>query len=171
MPTTTHTAPATSPATTASMPLLVGGALAAVLFLVLLFRGSGGKVGTKKLDPKQVDQAKKRYIGLVDKRLSGNVEQYSVLLDMRNMVTGFYEQKGQITGARFQVKQAHCKRCKALDSKEFSLLDPVKLAAATPPLHGEVKRGVRCVATMVPIRAEAERTKTVPAAKSKTKRS
>lgn len=171
MPTTTQTAPAKAPAAAGSMPLMLGGALVAVLFLILLFRGSGGKVGGKKLDPKQLEKAKKRYIALVDKRLSGKIEQYSVLLEARNMVTGFYEQKGQIVGARFSVKQAHCSRCKALDGKEFSLLDPIKLAASTPPLHGEVKRGVYCVATLVPIRADAERPKAAAASRAKTKRS
>jgi len=163
---TTH-APQTAPGGATSMPLMLGGGLVAILLIVLLFRGSGRKAGGKKLDPKQVEKAKKRYIALVDKRLSGKVEQYSVLLETRNMVTGFYEQKGQVTGARFTVKQAHCKRCKAMDGKEFSLLDPVKLAAATPPLHGEVRRGVFCVATMVPIRAEVERKVSISQAKTK----
>lgn len=163
MPTTTHTAP--PPPIASSMPLLLGGSLVAAVLIVLLFKGSGTKVSDKKLDPKQVSKARKRYIAAVDKRLAGKVEQYSVLLDARNMVTGFYEQKGLITGARFTVKQANCKRCKALDGKEFSLLAPDKLAAATPPLHGEVRRGVHCVATLVPIRAEAERPKAAPSAR------
>lgn len=161
MPTTTHTAP--PPPVSSSLPLVLGGALVAVLLMILLLKGAGSRASLKKLDPRQVDKAKKRYAAAMDKRLAGKIDQYSVLLDSRNMVTGFYEQKGQITGARFVARQAHCKRCKALDGQEFSLLDPAKLAAATPPLHGEVRRGVTCVATLVPIRAEADR----PRAKAK----
>lgn len=165
MASTTHTTPAAPAAD--STPLMVGSGLVALLFIVLLFRGSGRRPTGKKLDPKLVEKAKKRYIALVDKRLSGDVEQYSVLLEARNMVTGFYEQQGLVTGARFMAKQAHCKRCKSLDGKEFSLLEPEQLAAATPPLHGEVRRGVHCVATLVPLRAEAERKASIAQAKSR----
>lgn len=159
MPTTTHTAPASAPPMSSQLPLAVGGALAALLIILLLLKGTGSKASLRRLDPQQVERAKKRYTAAMDKRLGGKVDQYSVLLDARNMVSGFYEQRGQITGARFTVKQANCRRCKALDGKEFSLLDPAKLAAVTPPLHGEVRRGVHCVAAMVPIRAEADRPK------------
>ncbi|HEY9856181.1 MAG TPA: hypothetical protein V6D05_10610 [Stenomitos sp.] len=166
--TTTHVAHPATPHGAAPMPLLLGGGLVALLLLLMLVRGSGRRISGKKLDPKQVEKAKKRYIATMDKRLAGNVEEYSVLLESRNLVTGFYEQKGQVTGARFTAKQANCKRCQALDGKEFSLLDPTKLAAATPPLHAEGRRGVRCVAALVPLRAEAERPKaSISQAKSK----
>lgn len=152
--TTTQTAPPS--ASQSALPVLLGGGLLLVIVLYLVAsRFSRPRVSRTRLDPDRVSKARKRYVSAVDKRLSSDkLDQYSVLLDTRNMVNGFYEQKGQVVGARFSVKSAHCRRCKALDGQEFSLLDPERLAAHTPPLHGEVRRGVHCVATLIPIRAE-----------------
>lgn len=129
--------------------LVFGGlGLIVVLFVVMFFGGS------KKLTPKNLEKAKKKYVALVNKRLSGKVDEYSSLIESRNMVTGLYEQRGNIAGARFVARKANCKRCQSLDKKVISLMDPAQLAACTPPVHNELRKGVTCEATFIPVRAE-----------------
>jgi hypothetical protein len=145
---------------------MAAGLVVAIALYWLVSRLTRRRVSRQRLNASQVGKARKRYVAAIDKRLkSDKLDQYSVLLDTRNLVNGYYEQKGQVVGVRFTVKQAHCRRCKVLDGQEFSLLDPVRLAAHTPPMHGEVRRGVHCVATLVAIRAEEGSEKRAPARK------
>lgn len=126
-----------------------------ILALALALRGRKAPAGVRgRLDPAAVAKARKRYVAAIDKRLAGKIDHYSLLLDSRNLINGFYEQKGLVVGVRFAVKEAHCARCKALDGKQFSLLEAEKVAAHTPPIHGEVRKGVRCMTTLIALQAE-----------------
>lgn len=158
MATSTHTAPAKPLPPGAKLPPtpvlgLVG--LAVVLaILMVVMRPSNRTTKRGALDAKVVSLARKRYVAAIDRRLAKKIDHYSLLLESRNLVNGFYEQKGLVVGVRFAVKQANCAKCKALDGKEVSLLDAEQVAALTPPTHGEVRRGVRCVTMLIPIQAE-----------------
>lgn len=130
------------------MPLMLGGlGILAVFIFVYLMSGS------KKMTPQNLEKAKKKYMIAVNHRLQGKVDHYSELIDIRNLVTGFYEQKGNIVAARFVARKANCKRCKSLNNKIIGLLDPSSLATCTPPVHNDFPRGELCEATFIPIRA------------------
>lgn len=143
---TTTTSPPPSPD---ASPLILGGLGLVVVFFFVMFLGGG----SKKLTPQSLEKAKKKYVALTNKRLAGKVDEYNALIESRNMVTGLYEQKGNIAAVRFVSIKANCKRCQSLDKKVISLMDPVQLAACTPPVHNELRKGVTCEATFMPVRA------------------
>ena len=143
-------------------------ALLTFVWVAQWLRNSGKRRISGQVDPIQVTRALKRYVSHMDIRLQKASEIYSSLLGNRNLVAGFYESKGAIIGVRMQVKKAHCKRCRLLDGKEISLLEPEIVASHTPPLHGELSRGKpSCQATLVAIPADspARDTRTGPGKK------
>lgn len=124
-------------------------AVSAVLLFVL--KGRGGD-STKPHPPQALLNAKKKFIAQMNKRIHHEPQITVQLQTQRDMVVGWYELKGPVTGVRF-VAKACCKACDKLDSKIISLLDVASLVKHMPPVHRESGRLKDCCCTLQPVSA------------------
>jgi hypothetical protein len=100
--------------------------------------------------PERLLSAKRQFITELNRRIAQEPQVALQLQTLRDMVVGWYELKGSVSGVRF-VARACCESCYQLDGRQFSLLDVRQLVRLVPPVHREQGLKRDCCCTLMPI--------------------
>lgn len=102
---------------------------------------------------RKFDQAKRKFNKTIDKRILREPIISEQLRRNRDMVLGWYDQKGKVEAIRYHAGDARtaCKVCQGRNGKEYSLLDTEVVARILPPSHadGGGKKECHCRVTAV----------------------
>ncbi len=97
--------------------------------------------------------ARKRFSKTIDKRILREPIIGERLRRNRDMVLGWYEQKGKVQSVRYQAgdTRSACKVCQGRHGKEYSLLKTDVVARILPPSHADVGGKKECNCLVMPV--------------------
>lgn len=98
-------------------------------------------------------QAKKRFNKTIDRRIGREPIIGERLRRHRDMVLGWYDQKGKVEKVRYQASDSRsaCKVCQGRHGKEYGLLDTDVVARILPPSHTDEAGRKECLCTVTPV--------------------
>ncbi|MBM3267418.1 MAG: hypothetical protein FJZ01_07205 [Candidatus Sericytochromatia bacterium] len=120
------------------------------------------KAPTVKLSEKQLSAlerkfaaARKQFSKVMDKRIAREPIIGERLRRNRDMVMGWYEQKGKVVRLRYQAgdSRSACKVCQGRHGKEFDLLKVDVVVRIIPPSHADVGGKKECNCHIMPVMA------------------
>lgn len=118
-------------------------------------RAAKPKVSEKEVSAqaRKFDQARRRFSKTIDKRIMREPVIGEQLRRNRDMVLGWYDQKGKILAVRYHAGDARsaCKVCQGRNGKEYSLLDSDVVARILPPSHADGGGKKECLCRITPV--------------------
>ncbi len=123
-------------------------AVAVAVWRVIVYRPQ--PLATDPLLPDQLVGAKRQFIVEMNRRIAQEPQVALQLATLRDMVVGWYELQGSVSGVRF-VARSCCESCYQLDGRQLSLLEVRPLARLVPPVHREQGTKRDCSCTLMPV--------------------
>lgn len=102
---------------------------------------------------RKFDQAKRRFSKTIDKRILREPIIGDKLRRNRDMVLGWYDQKGKVDALRYHAGDSRtaCKVCQGRNGKEYSLLETDVVARILPPSHADDGGRKECLCRVTPV--------------------
>ncbi len=102
---------------------------------------------------RRFEQAKRKFSKTIDKRILREPVIAEHLRRNRDMVLGWYDQKGKVEAIRYHAGDARsaCKICQGRNGKEYSLLETDVVARILPPSHTDDGGKKECLCRVTPI--------------------